>query len=156
MAAFFWYASFPNSRIKPRPSTSRAETYQVQIADTTQPLTKIVDVDLNRTYVIVKNLSLSTSLWYIYAAETVVDPSVVATFGSTEQLLYQVSTNTLFEKQDEGTTINWVPVNIEDVGESIQPLQSASLESPENYWAAADSAVAVIPAVKVGIDKGSG
>lgn len=158
MSAFFWYASFPNSRIKPRPSTSQAQTYQVAINNypPLAALTKIVDPDANRTYVIVKNLDAVTSLWYVYAAESLVNPSAVATFGVPTQLIYHSPSNQLYQKQDDGITTNWTAVQIEDVGESIQPLQSASLESPETYWAAADSAAPPAVQVIVGVDKGSG
>lgn len=156
MAAFFWYASFPNSRIKPRPSTSNAITYQVALVDYTLPLTRIIVADANRTYMMAENFSSSTALWYIYALASIVNPSVTPAFGVIGQLIYFTPTNTLYQKQDDGTSINWTAVNIEDVGEKIPPLQTASLESPQDVYAAADSAAPVVPAVIVGLDIGTG
>ena len=151
---FFWYASFPNSRIKPRPSTTKAVTVQITLADYTQPITEIVAADPNRTYVLVENFSDSVGVWYVYAETVLVDPTSVATFGSIDQLVK--FGNQLYQKQDDGTTTNWITVNIEDVGEFISPRQTANLDSPGTIWAAADSNVPVVPAVEVGIDRGSG
>lgn len=154
---FFLYASFPNSRVKPRAATQSANTYQVQIADVTQPLTQIAIPNANRTYILLKNLSTTTSLWYIYATLTVVDPSVTATLGVPNQLLYFVATNTIYQKQDDGVTTNWVVVTIDQVGESIDQLQTASLDQINDYiFAAAASNVPVVPPVLVGVDEGRG
>lgn len=154
---FFLYASFPNSRVKPRAATQSANTYQVQIADVAQPLTQIAIPNANRTYILLKNLSTTTSLWYIYATLTVVDPSVTATLGVPNQLLYFVATNTIYQKQDDGVTTNWVVVTIDQVGESIDQLQTASLDQINDYiFAAAASNVPVVPPVLVGVDEGRG
>lgn len=153
MGVFFLYASFPNSRIKPRPSTSQAQTYQVAINGLPPggALTQIVEATLNRTYVLIKNLS-ADSIWYVYAAPSVINPSVVPVFGNPDQLIYYSPTNQLYQKQDDGVTNNWTAVQIENVGEDIEPLQTATLESPENYWASTST---VNPGL-VAIDKGSG
>lgn len=156
MAAFFYYASFPNSRIKPRPSTTKAVTEQITIADYSLPYTKIVTEDPNRTYMLLENFSSTTAFWYVYANDITVNPSVVPTFGSTGEMRFFTGTNTLYQKQDDGTNTNWVAVNIEDVGEKVLALQTASLDSPQDVYAAADSAVPVVPDVIVGIDKGAG
>ena len=153
----FSYASFPNSRLQPRPSTNQANTYQVQIADYTQPVTEIAAPNLDRTYIILKNLSQSTAFWYIYATPTLVDPSAVATYGVINQLLINTTLNVIYQKQDDGTTTNWTIVNIQDVGESIDPLQAASLEVISDYiYAAANSNVPVVPDILVGVDEGRG
>ena len=153
-AGFFYYASFPNSRIKPRPATSNAVTYQTVIAEYTLPLTKIISADLNRTYMLIENLSLTTGLWYVYAAASLINPSVVATIGVPKDLIYFGTQ--LYQKQDQGVTTNWIPVSIQNVGEFVAASQTASLDSPQDVWAAANSAGPVIPAVKVGIDLGTG
>ena len=103
-----------------------------------------------------ENFSGSTAIWYIYAMASLVNPSITPTFGVIGQLVYFTPTNTLYQKQDDGITSNWVAVAIEDVGEKIPPLQTASLESPQDVYAAADSAVPVVPAVIVGLDIGTG
>lgn len=156
MAAFFLYASFPNSRIKPRPSTTIAKTVQIQVADYSQNYTKVAGEDLNRTYVILRNFSTSTSIFYVYANDTTVNPSVTATYGVTGQMLFFTTSNTLYQKQDDGTNTNWVAVNIEDVGEQIGALQSGTLDSPQSIYVAANSNAPVVPDVIVGIDLGSG
>lgn len=154
MAAFFYYASFPNSRIKPRPSTSRAETAQVSIDEYGSPYTKIVEQDTSRTYMLLQNFDSSLGFFYVYANDIAVNPSVVATFGATGEMRFFTGTNTLYQKQDDGVNTNWLAVNIEDVGERVSPLQTASLDSPQDVYAAVDSAV---PATTiVGIDKGVG
>jgi len=156
MGVFFLYASFPNSRNKPRPATTSAFTYQVPLKDYTQPLTLIANQTSNRTYIIVKNLDLANNLWYVYATTQNTNPSVVPTFGVVDQLVYDTSTTTLYQKQDVGNNTNWLPVLIQNVGERIEPLQSASLESPQDIYAATDSAIPVVPAVIAGIDEGTG
>ena len=154
---YFLYASFPNSRVKPRAATQSANTYQIQLSDTTQPLTQVATPNANRTYIMLKNLSTSTSLWYVYATNTIIDPSVVPTLGVTNQILYNTITNTLYQKQDEGETTNWTTTTIDLVGESIDPLQTASLDQINDYiYASAASAVPVAPAVLVGVDEGRG
>lgn len=154
--AYFLYASFPNSRVKNRPATQSSITYQVSILDYTQPLTRVATATPNRTYIIVKNLDYSTNLWYVYADTSADDPTVVPTFGNIDDLIFFTGTNTLYQKTDIGVNTNWVAVNIQDVGERIEPLQMASLESPQDIYCAADSNVPVVPQVVVGIDQGIG
>lgn len=154
---YFLYASFPNSRVKPRAATQSANTYQVQLSDQTQPLTQVAVPNANRTYILLKNLSTSASLWYIYATNTLINPSAVATLGVTKQLLYNPISNEIWQKQDEGETTNWTLVTIDQVGESIDPLQTASLDQINDYiYAAAASVVPVVPAVLLGVDEGRG
>ena len=154
--AFFLYASFPNSRIKPRSSTTNAFTYQVPLVDYTQPPTLVATATPNRTYIILKNLDLVNNFWYTYATTSAVNPSVVPTFGVTDDIIFYTGTGTLYQKQDDGTTTNWIPVNIQDVGERVEPLQSASLESPQDIYCSTDAAAPVVPAVLVGVDQGTG
>lgn len=156
MAAFFLYASFPNSRNKPRPATTSAITYQVTLADFTQPLTLVATATSNRTYIILKNLDLVNNFWYVYARTLAVNPSIVPTFGVVGDLVYFTGANALYQKQDVGTTTNWNLVLIQDVGERVEPLQSASLDSPQDIYCATDSAAPVVPAVEVGVDQGTG
>ena len=156
MSAFFRYASFPNSRIKPRPATSQGLTSQVPILEYTQPLTEVTEPNANRTYIIFENFSSSTALWYTYALTLAVNPSVVPTFGVDDAKAYDSVGNQLYRKNGSGLDTNWVPVNIQDVGEKILPLQTATLESQESIYAAADSAVPVVPQVVIGLDEGVG
>lgn len=154
--AFFLYASFPNSRNKPRPATTSAITYQVPLVDYSLPLTLTATATSNRTYIILKNLDLVNNFWYVYARTSAINPSVVSTFGVIDDLIYFTGTNTLYQKQDIGNSTNWVAVLIQDVGERVEPLQSASLDSPQDIYCATDSAVPVVPAVIVGVDQGTG
>jgi len=153
MAAFFYYASFPNSRIKPRPSTTRAQTEQVSINDiATPPYVKVVAADLARTYMLLENFDAQRSFYYVYTNDIAVNPTLVATFGVTGEMRFFTGTGTLFQKQDEGTTVNWLAVAIEDVGEKVLPLQTASLDAPQDVRAAVEAGAAII----VGVDKGVG
>jgi hypothetical protein len=156
MAAFFLYASFPNSRIKPRAATAAAVTYQTTIGDLGDFLTLIAPANANRTYIILKNNDLQNQFWYIYAAASLIDPTLTATIGVPNQLIYNNVTNTLYQKQDFGTTTNWIIVQIEDVGERIEPLQSARLDSLESIYALSNSAIPAVPAVVVDVDEGRG
>lgn len=153
--AFFLYASFPNSRIKPRPATQSANTYQVQLSDYTLTPTLVAGPNQNRTYILLKNLSPSTAFWYVYAQVVLVNPSVVPTLGVAKQTVN--FGGVLYQKQDQGLTTNWSLVAIEDVGESVDPLQTASLDQlSDPIYAAANSAVPVVPAVLIGVDEGRG
>lgn len=154
MAAFFYYASFPNSRVKPRPSTTQAITYQVPIVDYTLAPTLVVVADANRTYMLLENLSLTTGCWYIYAREVLADPTATATAGSTGQMV--IFGGVIYQKNDDGITTDWTIVAIEDVGEFIGAQQTAELDSPESVYVSADSNVAVVPAVVIGVDRGAG
>ena len=153
--AFFLYASFPNSRIKPRPSTQQANTYQVTLADSASPLTLVAPPNANRTYIILKNLSTEVPVLYCYATVTVTNPSLVATNGVPNQLLLFGSQ--LYQKQDPGVTTNWVAVNVTTVGESIDQLQSASLDQiNDGIYMAYDATLTPANPVLVGIDEGRG
>lgn len=154
MAGFFLYASFPNSRNKPRPATTSAITYQVPLVDYSFPPTLVAQATSNRTYIILKNLDLSNNFWYIYARTQVANPSVVATFGVIDDLI--VSGGVIYQKTDIGLTTNWTPVLIQDVGERVEPLQSASLDSPQDIYCSTDSAVPVAIPVVIGVDQGTG
>jgi hypothetical protein len=57
-------ASFPNSRIAPRPSTQIADTYTVNIPNGVNTL--LVPANVNRTYLNIKNDSLTTYVRYDY------------------------------------------------------------------------------------------
>lgn len=153
---YFLYASFPNSRNKIRPPTTNAETFQVPLVPYSSPLTQVAKREANRTYIILKNLDLTNNFWYVYADPTIINPTIVPTFGLQFDTLYYTPSNQLYQKQDNGETINWLPVSIQNVGLRIEPLQSASLDSPEAIYAATDSNVVVVPAVIVGVDQGFG
>lgn len=57
-------ASFPNSRVKPRPATSARDTSIVDIpANTTK---QVIGQNLNRTDLLLKNLDSSIKVWYGY------------------------------------------------------------------------------------------
>lgn len=156
---YFLYASFPNSRQRNRAPTRQAVTYQVTVGLLGAPLTKVAAENQNRTYILLKNINESFDFWYIYAAEINFNPSSVPTFGVENQLLYRSSTNQLFQKQTTGVGTDWSLVQIQDVGERVEPYQTASLESLENIWCAANTAGPIIPpatAVIVDIDEGRG
>ena len=59
-------ASFPNSRIKPRPATSSRDTSIFEVPLNTVSL--VAAENLNRTDLLIKNLDSSLSLWYGYDA----------------------------------------------------------------------------------------
>jgi hypothetical protein len=150
-------ASFPNSRIKPRPSTQAANTYQVTLDHLGNPITKIAFANLNRTYIALENLSQLVGMWYVYVTEITFNPSLIALNGVPEQLAYDTVTQTLYQKQDVGVTTNWVVVLIQNVGEFISPLQTASLESLEPIYGAYNSTPPVGPPTpSVGVDEGRG
>ena len=62
--AFFLYASFPNSRIKPRPATSQASTNSVSVASGATTLIKAANP--NRTYIELRNIDPATTVFYGY------------------------------------------------------------------------------------------
>ncbi|MCE5317781.1 MAG: hypothetical protein LLG04_10570, partial [Parachlamydia sp.] len=104
-----------------------------------------------------KNLSLTNAIWYVYATQTTINPSAVATDGVPNQILYNTGTNTLYQKQDFGISTNWNVVTIDQVGESIDQLQTASLDQINDYiYAAVNSSVPVLPAALIGVDEGRG
>lgn len=157
--AFFLYASFPNSRQRNRPPTRQANTYQVTVANLGEPLTKVASANLNRTYIILKNINESFDFWYIYAQDINYNPTSVPTFGVKDQLLYRSSLNLLYQKQSDGTGTDWLLVLIQDVGERVEPFQAASLESLEDIWVSANTVSPIIlPSVPVivDIDEGRG
>lgn len=65
MGVFFLYGSFPNSRIEPTPATTMATTQQVTCPGGVA--TQILGVDLNRTYLNIRNLDQSIDVYYGYA-----------------------------------------------------------------------------------------
>ncbi len=153
MGALFLYASFPNSRIKPRPATTVATTYHTVAPVLGSPLVLAAAASLNRTYVMIKNLDAAVQLIYIYAITQVVDPSAVAVNGLTDELLYNPNTHVLYQKQDDGTTTNWSIVLPQNVGEVVDPGETASLESPQDLYVLANSGGTT---VTVGVDVGLG
>jgi hypothetical protein len=62
----FQLASFPNSRIKPRPATSQATTIQVTIPSGGLTATLVAAADPNRTYANLRNFS-GADMYYGYA-----------------------------------------------------------------------------------------
>lgn len=151
--AFFLYASFPNSRIKPRPATTIATTYQTLADVIGNNLVLAAAASLNRTYVMIKNFSSTVQLFYLYAVTLAVDPSVVPTIGLTDELLYNPTSNTLYQKQDDGITNNWLVVLPQNVGDIVDAGENASLESPQDLYVMANS---LVTQVTVGIDLGLG
>lgn len=157
--AYFLYASFPNSRQRNRPPTRQANTYQVTVNNLGEPLVMVAPENLNRTYIILKNISETFDFWYIYAPNINFDPSVIPFFGTKNQLIYRSSTNQLYQKQSEGLGIDWLLVDIQDVGERVEPYQAASLESLEPIWVAANTVSPIAPPnvpLIVDIDEGRG
>lgn len=61
----FFLASFPNSRIKPRPPRSTGTA--VIVAVPTGVATQILPSDANRTDLIVRNLDSVNTIWYGYS-----------------------------------------------------------------------------------------
>ena len=157
---YFLYASFPNSRIKPRPSTVNAITRQVDVTsqnDAAPELTLVQAANLNRTYIILQNLDQTFDAFYFYASTQVIDPSVVATFGVIDQKIWNPVSKILYNKTDDGTTTNWVavlPANLTDVGEKIGSYQSATLESLGDIYAIGTQAALAF--LTLGIDQGRG
>lgn len=152
--AFFLYASFPNSRNKARSATRNANTNEIVVSNNAQPLVRVLPANENRTYMIITNTSDSITLRYIYPITAPgVNPSATATFGVTDQLLYDTTGNILYQKQDNGVNTNWVVVSPSDVAEVILPLQSASLESLGDIYAFADDGVS---SITVAYDEGRG
>jgi len=156
MSAFFYYASFPNSRNAQRSATKQASTYQKELFDYTLPLTRIADASLNRTYVTLENFSQANSIFYLYADTINVDPTVTPTFGVTTALIYNDVSNTVYQKQDDGLNTNWLVIAPEDVAELIFPGASATLDALQDVYAFVNSAIPIVPSVFVGIDAGRG
>jgi hypothetical protein len=150
--AFFLYASFPNSRNKIRNATQNANTYQVTLPPLGSPLALVAPSNLNRTYILVQNLSSTDALWYFYTTTQNVNPTATPTFGVTDQILYNNVTNTLYQKQSDGLGTDWLVVLPQDVGEAIQPFQVASLESLGEIRAVSQTLNSVI----IGVDEGRG
>lgn len=150
----FEYASFPNSRNRNRAPTIQANTFQVAVNPTGQPLVLISPANQNRTYIVLENFSLETEVFYLYAATLNIDPTVVPTFGVAEQLIYNNVSNTLYQKQDFGTNTNWVVVLPENVGQKLLQAQVATLESLEDVYALANTALA--GSYVIGVDEGRG
>lgn len=150
--AFFLYASFPNSRGRPRDPTISANTFQIALNATGGALVKIGDTNLNRTYLTIENLSAVTSVHYLYAKTIAFDPTVVPLIGVINELAYNVGTATLYQKQDDGITTNWVVVLAANVAETIFPEQVAQLNALGEIWGVSAGAVGVT----VGIDEGRG
>jgi hypothetical protein len=152
--AFFLYASFPNSRNRPRPPTTNAITYQTVIAALDVIPTLVATGTSNRTYIILKNFSDTFSYFYIYARTLALDPSVVATFGVVDDLIRSTTTNLIYQKQDDGITTNWVVVTIDVVGQRVEALQSASLDSPQDIYCSVDDPGPQL--ATIGVDQGTG
>lgn len=152
--AIFQYASFPNSRNRYRTATVNANTDQVALQILSGNLTLVQPSDPNRTYLLLTNLSDQYSFFYFYCLTAPgVDPSAVAVNGVPSQLLYNPTGNLLYQKQDVGLTTNWILVNPEDVGEVVQPLQTAGLESLGDVYAITNDGVT---AITIAYDAGRG
>lgn len=147
-------ASFPNSRNRNRAPTLQAITYQTAISYIGQPLVMVSPANANRTYIVLENFSLDTEMFYLYAGTLNIDPTVTATFGVEEQLIYNNVSNTLYQKQDSGVTTNWLVVQPEDVGQKLLQAQVASLESLEDIYMLANALGA--GTYIVGVDEGRG
>lgn len=149
----FAYASFPNSRNRFRTATVNANTKQIDIDFIGQPLTLVQPSNPNRTYILLTNLSEDVTMGYLYALTLNIDPSVTPTNGVPDQLIYNSTSNTLYEKQDNGTTNNWTVVQPKDVCEVVQPLQTAGLEALGDIYALALSNSA---GIRMAYDQGRG
>jgi len=151
--AYFLYASFPNSRQRNRAPTVQAKTDQFLANRLDESLTLASPANLNRTYCILKNLGEDYDFFYIYAQIVVSDPSILGLFGVVEQTVYNPNTNTIYQKQSDGFGTDWNVVLVQDVGERVEPFQSANLDSLENIWVATNS---VSPQDKTNIGKDEG
>jgi len=151
---FFLYASFPNSRNKNRLPTVTADTYVVTLNDNTQALPTLISAnDLNRTYLTLENLSTSDDMVYGYAATLALNPSVVATFGLTNDLIVSTTTNLLYVKTDDGVSTNWVVTTLPTVGFLVRFAQiAANLESLQDIYGQSNAAATV----DVNVDQGRG
>jgi hypothetical protein len=152
---YFEYASFPNSRNRNRPPTTKANTYQVTIGNLDSLVaTRVAPANQNRTYIVLKNLNESFDFWYLYVTTLNYSPAVVPTFGVTKQIAYNSLTNIFYQKQDDGINTNWVVTTPQDAGERIEPFQSASLESLEDIYCVANTLTAaiILPLVPVVVD----
>lgn len=155
--AYFLYASFPNSRNKIRSPTVTADTYIRQVNFQDDPnLILVAEANQNRTYVIVKNLDNSDNIFYIYATTLAIDPSAVATFGVPNDLIYNSVSQILYQKQDTGITTNWTVVTIDQVGFTLEPFQSATLDSLQDIYVATAANGAPAAGTFVNIDQGQG
>jgi|GEM_PF-5398673 len=153
-AVFFLYASFPNSRNRPRPPTTNAITYHSNVSALDTPPTFVAQGTSNRTYIILKNFSSTFSFFYIYARTANIDPSVTATFGVVDDLIYNNVTFVLYQKQDDGLTTNWVVTTIDLVGERVDALQNANLDSPQDIYCSVDDGGPQV--ITIGVDQGTG
>lgn len=157
MGINFKYASFPNSRLKNRNPTVQAVTDQIEVFDYTQPATLISSASLNRTYLLIESLTDIEEVLYFYATTSIIDPTLVPTFGVARDLYYNAGADILYQKQDDGTNTNWIIVQKQDVGQKIFQIQTAGLESLQDIYAFYNSGV-VSPAapILVGVDEGRG
>jgi hypothetical protein len=69
----FQLASFPNSRIKPRPVRTQGDT-QIQTLAAGPLVTQILPANLNRVNALIRNLDSSNNLYYGY--DNAIDGSV--------------------------------------------------------------------------------
>lgn len=151
--ANFQYASFPNSRNRFRTATVNSNTDRLTIGNLTQPITLIRPSNPNRTYLILSNLDPGTSLLYLYAITASVNPSAVPRNGVEGQLLWNPTTNLLYQKQDSGLNTNWIVVDPIDVAEEIFPYQNATLESLGDVYGVANAGAG---SILIAYDEGRG
>jgi len=151
---FFLYASFPNSRIKPRPSTVTAITFVVTVADNTAAVpTLLSPANLNRTYISLENLSTADDMVYGYATTGAIDPSVIPTFGVVNDLYVSTLTGFLYVKTDDGVTTNWTITTLPVVGFLNRFGQiAANLESLQDVYGQSIT----VNTVDVNCDEGHG
>lgn len=152
---YFLYASFPNSRQRNRAPTVQAKTYQFEANRLDEPLSLASPANLNRTYLILKNLGEDYDFYYIYAQVVAFDPSVIGLFGVVNQTVYDPVNNIIYQKQSDGFGTDWNIVLIQDVGERVEPFQSANLDALENVWVATNS-TSPLPKTIIGVDEGRG
>lgn len=153
MSAFFYYASFPNSRNKNRSATVNANTYEKAVLNRTAPLTLVSPANLNRTYILLTNTDDELTMRYLYAGSITNNPSAVPTFGVVNQLLYNINTHVLYQKQDNGTNTHWNVVLPQNVAEFVLPFQTASLESLGDIYAFSDDDT---DGLSIAVDEGRG
>lgn len=126
--AFFLYASFPNSRIKPRSPTQTATTFHVLLTGLANN-SVIALADPNRTYLRLTNSDPAITMFYTYGTIVTVNPTVTPTFGNVGDIVRSSLTSLIYQKNDAGTTTNWTAKLINTLGVGIPPLQTFALDA---------------------------
>lgn len=149
---FFTYASFPNSRNRFRSPTISAHTQQFTLNAVGGIPIILSSANQNRTSLTVENESLTEDMVYGYTVDGTQNPTVTATFGLTNDLFFRTTTNTLYIKNDDGTTTNWSVTTLDVVGFIIKPLQAFQVDALQTVRALSFTAFTVL----VSVDEGRG